>query len=353
METGEVIEEEYYDYNGPIAECKGGGGSTVTYTQSPEQAQIYRIISPVIGRIAQRALGPSNLFSSTPGMYGSVTSRVKIPGIPFRVPRLAVYNANRLKQFLTPASQQDSEYKQQVEDRLWDVPPAPPAPVMPSMRGVLTGVPPYAIPSPEFIMPTQAWWTSLSPHVKAGLWQPWNEAARQMMETMGATGQLGSARGGYAGTGERALGELYSRAGKDVGLQAWKMTAPGALMGWQELLTRGKKGYQEALQEALADYESEVRRRQADYSTGLTRWGEEIEEAKYPYAVIPGLLGGTYSQGVVQPNAPSPWPGIGGAVGGGLAGYGVASGLGLTGSAMLSPIAFGTLMGASLLGGGK
>lgn len=47
IETGEVLEEESYEYEGPIAECKGGG-STVTYQQSPEQKRLLDAVMPII-----------------------------------------------------------------------------------------------------------------------------------------------------------------------------------------------------------------------------------------------------------------------------------------------------------------
>ena len=185
----------------------------------------------------------------------------------------------------------------QAQQPLWNIPPAPQAPQMPSMSGVLSGV------SPEYIMPSEKWWDMISPNVKEGLWAPWNEAANQMMETMGAGGQLGSARGGYSGTGERALGELYSRAGEDVGMQAWKMTAPGMMTGYQNIL-----------QERSADYQNYMDMLNRDYSAAMTGWGGAMEREKFPYTVIPAMMGGTYSSPIVDPGG----PGFGQTVGSGL-----------------------------------
>lgn len=43
MATGEVLDEEGFDYEGPIAECKGGGGGEVSET--PEEKELARIAS--------------------------------------------------------------------------------------------------------------------------------------------------------------------------------------------------------------------------------------------------------------------------------------------------------------------
>ena len=118
----------------------------------------------------------------------------------------------------------------------------------------------YNIPSVQNLMPTKEWWNQLSPEVMGGLWSPYNEGAKQMMETMGAGGQLGSAVGGYSGAGETALGRYYQDAAKNVGLQAWGMTYPGL---------------------------------SADYSA-------QLQQSMLPYSLLPGMFGGTYSTPVVS-----------------------------------------------------
>ena len=282
-----------------------GGGTQTQYTQSPEQAAVYKALLPVIQKISGAALGTP----ATPGIPGipTIPGAAGKPGIPGRpgVPG-------------TPAIPPGG---------VWDVsaPPAAPA---------LQDIPMYDIPSTQSIMPTQDWWGGISPEVKEGLWAPWNESAQQMMEIMGAEGTLGSARGGYAGTGERALGELYSRAGKDVGMQAWKMTAPGAMMGWGEELAQAKTPYQLT-----------VGQKERDYANQMRQWGMEQESIQFPYKVLPGLMGGTYSQGVTTPEG-------GFNVGGAAMGAGA---MGLGASMLANPITglpLAGLMALGALGGG-
>lgn len=81
------------------------------------------------------------------------------------------------------------------------------------------------------LMPNAGWFSGLSPEIKQGLWEPYNEAALNMINTMGGQGLL-SARGGYSGQAQSALGELYSKAGTNVGLNAWNMMSPIQNLGF-------------------------------------------------------------------------------------------------------------------------
>ena len=179
IETGQVEEEHSYEYEGPIALCKGGG-SNVTYAQSPEQAQLLSTIMPVVSRVASTAMTGQPLYQ-------------------------------------LPAT--------------------------------------YEIPAAEAVMPTTDWWKGIAPEVKQGLWAPYNEAADILTERLGATGGLGSARGGYSGSAAAGLGKLYSEAGKDVGLQAWQMTQPALAAQWQAELEREKGLYGLELARTVAPYQ--------------------------------------------------------------------------------------------------
>ena len=81
-------------------------------------------------------------------------------------------------------------------------------------------------------LPTQGWFSGLDSSIKQGLWEPWNEAALNMTNMMGSQGKL-SARGGYSGSAQTALGDLYSKAGTQVGTQAWNMMNPNMMAAWQ------------------------------------------------------------------------------------------------------------------------
>ena len=105
-----------------------GGGSNVEYTQSPEQRQLMQAYMPMAEGM---------------GQYG--------------------------------------------QERYFGVQPNLGAP---SMNGVLTGQQMYDIPDPSMAMPTQNWWNSLAPQVKAGLYAPYAEAGQGMMEMMGSRGRV-------------------------------------------------------------------------------------------------------------------------------------------------------------------
>ena len=104
------------------------------------------------------------------------------------------------------------------------------------------------------MMPTSQWYGSIAPEVKQGIMAPYDDAANQMLEVMGARGQTGSPGSGYTGAAGAALGELYADAGKDLGLNLWQMSAPAATAGWQANLARNMNQFNLGQQEALADY---------------------------------------------------------------------------------------------------
>lgn len=93
---------------------------------------------------------------------------------------------------------------------------------------------------PRAVLPDKKWWKSLSPKVKAGLWAPWEESAEHMKEFMGVKGQVGSMSSnvGHTGSYADAQGRLFAEAGKDVGMQAWRMSSPGLSAEWQAKLQR-------------------------------------------------------------------------------------------------------------------
>ena len=155
----------------------------------------------------------------------------------------------------------------------------------PSAQGMLTQQ------DPSTAMPTQAWWESLSPEVKTGLYAPYEEAGQGLMKQLGSRGQLGSARGGLSGATGAAMGELAGQAAKNVGLSAWQMTAPAAMAHYQA-------GQQEDL---------------ADYNTAMTAWNIPMQTR--------GMMGSGMPQGYVtqQPNTFGNM--MGGAAMGGLGAY--------------------------------
>ena len=158
----------------------------------------------------------------------------------------------------------------------------------PSMQGVLTNVPMYnmpghytatgetapgwAIPDPSMAMPTGAWYNSLAPEVKTGLYAPYMETGQQLLETMGSKGQGGSARGGYSGAAGVAMGKLAGEAAKNVGLSAWQMTAPAASAAWQAQLGRNQALWGEDLARNKLGYNQALQERMGDFSTAMDVW---------------------------------------------------------------------------------
>jgi len=236
------------------------GGDGIEYTQSPEQRQLYQSIMPMVQGMSQ--YGTDRYFGGAPNMGA------------------------------------------------------------PSMQGVLTNQPMYDIPDPSTAMPTNDWWGSLSPNVKAGLYAPYVEAGQGLMEMMGGRGQLGSARGGFSGAAGAAMGELAGKAAQNVGLNAWQMTSPMAMNAWGADLNRNQQAWQQGQQESMGDY-----------NTAMNVWNR-------PMGTM-GMLGQSMPQAYTNPTS----GGFGGALSGGLMGSMGALGLGLGGPAALGFGGLGALAG--------
>jgi len=234
MTTLEIEDAEGFEYDGEVALC-GGSDPSVDYTQSSEQEQMYEMLFPQIQA------------ASEGGGW--------------------------------PISQ-----------------PPDPRDEIPSMQGVMSGVPMYGIPSSESLQPTQQWWQGVSPDVKAGLWQPYKEAGAQLSEMMGGRGQWGSMRGGPSGAAGAAMGKIASEGAMQVPLQAWGMGEQGRMAGYQAELGRSQQDYQNRLRESLTDYG----RHEQAFGGGMERW----RQSQSLYGAIPGMMGGTYSQPVVDPGSP-------------------------------------------------
>jgi predicted lipid-binding transport protein (Tim44 family) len=233
-----------------------GGGSKVEYSQSPEQRQIMGAVMPLFQGLSE--YGQSRYFGGAPQMGA------------------------------------------------------------PSMSGVLTGQPMYDIPDPSMAMPTANWFGSLSPEVKAGLYAPYMEAGQGIAEMMGARGQMGSGSSGHTGAFGAAMGELAGQAARDVGLNAWQMTAPAAQAGWNANLMRNQQAYGAGQQERLGNY-----------NTAMNVWGMPMQTLNYMGQGMPQAyaqpqsnpMGGMFSGGLMGGLAGGSMFGFPGAmIGGGLGG---------------------------------
>jgi hypothetical protein len=166
------------------------------------------------------------------------------------------------------------------------------------------GTPPniYDVPSGQGLMPTKGWYDSISPEVKQGLWEPWNDASDQMMANMSGVGQFGSPVGGMSGAALNAQGSLYADAGEQVGMQAWNMMAPGQQALWQANLGRNVAGYNTSLIPW-----------QNNYQAGMQDWTITQNQMQNMSAGTP--------TGIVSQQG-NPWAGAAsGAAMGGLAAY--------------------------------
>jgi len=357
---------------------KGSSGTKTTYTSSPEQRQIYSALLPMIQGMAARGT------SQTANMNYGAPAAPTMPGFnTVAAPTMSQFN---------PVSAPNTSYFNTVN-----------APNMPSMTGVLSGVPQYNIPNVSSMMPSQDWYNSLSPDVMAGVWAPYQQASKGMLEQLGGIGQLGSARGGATGAAGAALGQFGADAANKVGLQAWQMTQPAMQQGWQAQLAQNMGGYQNQLTESGTNYGNEIARQQADYQQSLignqtnynadvtrqmadyqqaiganqvnygneasrqqsdyqqslisnqTNYANEIARQQADYGMaqqawgmpfgMTGMMPSTYSQGITTQPKSTNWMGmLGGAAGGGLMGSQMSGGYGQTANTGL-----GGIMGA--LGG--
>jgi hypothetical protein len=240
----------------------GGGGSDVEYTQSPEQQQLMKAYLPMAQGM---------------GQYGE-------------------------QRYFGGADQMGA----------------------PSMAGVLTGQQMYDIPDPSMAMPTQNWWNSISPEVKAGLYAPYEEAGQGMLEMMGSRGQTGSAGSGYTGAAGAAMGELAGEAAKNVGLSAWQMTSPMAMNAWNASLNRNISAYGAGQQERLGDYQTEMQVWNRPYESMMGMTGMSMPQAYTQQGrnQVGGALSGAMTGGMGMYGMTSdPYMAAAGAVAGGLAGY--------------------------------
>jgi len=165
---------------------------------------------------------------------------------------------------------------------------------------------------PTAVGPTADWYNNMSPDIMAGLNAPWDDARNNMFEVLG--GQTGSARGGFSGTGAAALGEFESNRATQMPLQAWQMSQPGLMQNWQSQNQANFGDYVAGQERTGADYQNYMQPFQQDYGMQQGVWGEQARQASMPYDILPGLMGGTYSNPVVNPGG----PGAATMVGGGL-----------------------------------
>ena len=133
---------------------------------------------------------------------------------------------------------------------------------------------PYPIyTDPQQAMPTAGWYNNMSPEVRAGLWEPYEQGADLLTERMGAGGQAGSASGGMSGAYGDAMGRYYADAQKGVGMQAWQMQQPALMQAMQQNYGSGMAGWQSIL------------------GRNQNLWQQNLQQQMYPYQVMQSLFG--------------------------------------------------------------
>ena len=97
--------------------------------------------------------------------------------------------------------------------------------------------------APQAPMPTSGWYNNIAPEVMQGLWEPYNDAAGQMAEMLNMQGSLGSG-GQYTGNAMGNFGDFYSKAGTQIGTQAWNLMSPGMNQNYNVELQQKMMPYQ-------------------------------------------------------------------------------------------------------------
>jgi hypothetical protein len=221
---------------------KGSSGTKTTYTSSPEQAQLYSTLLPMIAGMAQQGVG-----------------QLGQPG--FGMPQ---------------------------------------APTAPSMSGVLSGIP------TSQLMPSTSWYDSMSPEVKAGVWAPYQEGAQGLQEQLGSIGGLGNQRGGVSGSGAAGLGQYYAKSVPQAAMSLWNMSQPGLQAGYNAQLTEAGTNYQNQLNQQQQDYGMQktawglpwalTGMMPSTYSQGITTQPSSGMGGMFGGALTGGLAGGMIGQ---------------------------------------------------------
>jgi len=154
-------------------------------------------------------------------------------------------------------------------------------------------------------MPTGDWWANLDPSIKAGIRAPYEDASQQMMEQMGARGQIGGQSTPYSGTGQAALGTFWDKAGQGMAQTGWGMMHPG-------LMAQAQAGWGGAMQ----GWGAELGREQAGY-----------QQSMLPYQMLPGMTQQAMPYPVVDPGGGGFWGGVGNLAGSALMGMGMGWGM--------------------------
>lgn len=305
----------------------GKGGADVKYSQSPEQRAVYQALTPLIQRLGEvygttgstgRTIQPTmSQFPQTPSEWQSQKWWDTEQG------RVLTYSQAQRKGFegLTPYTYLTPTSTPRVSTPSTTTPSTTTATTPQQSLYQIPAAP--TIPSPDIMSPLTAY-NFVAPQVQAGLWQPYQEAERRLLDVLQSRGQLGAPGAGVSGAAAAGLGEFYSQAARDIGLGTYQMSLPFTQMAQQPL-----SQYWGAQTGQLGDI-----------------WQAELQRQMMPWQMLPGLLGGSYPTGIAQQGNS-----LASALGGGLMAGGTGYALG-TALEMSNPWILGaSLAGGSMLGG--
>lgn len=227
----------------------GSGGTSVDYQMSPEQRQLLTSISPLFQGLAN--YGVNNMTYGNPADATNLTNKMFGNGVPPpQAPSFSSgggwspvndmimqegkggFNPGYMNSSPSTGNAQKMAYDQYMNEYKNYVNNF-------SSSSPVTSL--YDQPSAP--MPTAGWYNSIAPEVMQGLWEPYNDAAGQMAETLNMQGSLGSG-GRYTGNAMGNFGDFYSKAGTQIGTQAWNMMSPGMIQNYNAQMAELTAPYQ-------------------------------------------------------------------------------------------------------------
>lgn len=272
----------------------GKGGSDVEYTQSPEQQAVYQALQPMVQKLGSLYVEPSS--------EATVLTKKQIIDQMQLIDKVLAGPFGGFEKDL-------SARRKDLQRQLSAVTPITAGTTTgPTVSSTTTGIPavstglyniptPPQIPSPQIASPL-AGYQMVAPQVQAGLWQPYQEAEKRLLDIMQSRGQLGAPGAGISGAAGGALSDFYSQAARDIGLSTYQMSLPFTQMAQAPL-----SQYWAAQTGQLGDV-----------------WSAQLTREMMPWQMLPGLLGGAYPTGIAQEQQ-SIMPGLMTAAGLGLGAY--------------------------------
>jgi hypothetical protein len=301
----------------------GKGGGTTTVSMPSESKALYNELLPVLRKTSQAALGNLPLYN-LPANYPTAPT----------APDLSKYIGD-----------------------------------IPTQYAMGWHTPNLKVAEYNAVVPTKDWWSNLTPSIKQGIMQPFEEGSERLREQLNKVGQLGSARGGVSGVGATGMSNYWADAMPKASLTGWQQYAPGMMAKsqadfmaqneanramWQDLVGTNRAvwqlGVQNRQQVGMGNYQAEMNRLLQKYAGEQQLWNAQAQALAAPYSALSPIANAAGQLPMYASYEPSTWSKIAGglttAASLGLAGmgmYGIGAKYGLWGSRGA---------GAGALGGG-